>query len=166
MKSLPAHVALCNAPHTVAEHSDVAACSCASAAAIFGRYKLTKPAALLPTLTSATTCVSFCPIVFQSAHAPSDAHVIGPERPDAGGACAAASGAAHAVATGAQQTGAQGDRLLELGYKLVFAVGSTDSVFVYDTGEIPQLSLPDCCSMYLLCTYSTACPNTHLRQQG
>jgi hypothetical protein len=35
-----------------------------------------------------------------------------------------------------------GQYLMQLGYKLVFAVGSTDSVFIYDTGVLLALGAP------------------------
>jgi hypothetical protein len=104
-------------------------CSCASAAAIFARTKLTKPAALLPTLTSATTCASFCPILFLSAHARSGASSDAPT----GNGDKGKEGGAHVARP-----------LMDLGYKMIFAVGSTDSVFVYDTGaqRPPAFPLP------------------------
>ena len=95
-------------------------CSCACAAALFSRNGLTKPVALLPMLTSATTCVAFCPVVFVSPHDSNAASQAAAQNESAGASAAAE--ASH------------GTRLMELGYKLIFAIGSTDSVFIYDTG--------------------------------
>ena len=94
-------------------------CSCASAAALFSRASLAQPAALLPTLTSATTCAAFCPKIFERSAAHAQQHS---ER---------ASAAPPAATTMAAP--------VQLPYKLVFAVGSTDSVFVYDTGASSNL---------------------------
>ena len=86
---------------------------------------------LLPTLASATTCVAFCPNVFESDRPAAAAGRAPAEQsqPQAARPAPTSHGAADAAA------------FMQLGYKLVFAVGSTDSVFIYDTG-VPVRLLP------------------------
>ena len=99
---------------------------CSNAAALFSRQCLTKPLALLPTLVSASTCVRFCPTFFQRGRSSSGggAQENQPPAPDR----------SPFPSTG--QPGAVNDKTgpLQLPYKLVYAIGTTDSIFIYDTG--------------------------------
>eukprot|EP00892_Ulva_mutabilis_P006835 jgi/Ulvmu1/4523/UM002_0249.1 len=110
---------------------------CAAAIALFSRQNLTRPLALLPTITSASTCVRFCPVFFASAHA------AGSEKEDdsqkqAGKADGCAIDTAKETATGASAGSVSPFRL---GYKLVYAVGTTDSILLYDTDDVRPLAV-------------------------
>lgn len=113
-------------------------CRCASAVALFSRANLTRPLALLPTMTSASTCVRFCPVFFAStrAHSPANSNQE---------TCTQVAGKApDKAAGGAEAAGTCSRAPFDLGYKLVYAVGTTDSLFLFDTGE-RGTALRACC---------------------
>jgi hypothetical protein len=69
-------------------------------------------------MTSASTCVRFCPIYFECCNPSPLCRESGEERRDS--------------ALPANED----DVFMGLGYKLIFAVGTTDSVYIYSTGKI------------------------------
>jgi len=81
---------------------------------VFARHDLAAPAAVLPSLAAGSTCVRFCPTFF-----------------------------ARAQPAGAVSASGKGDSSLapQLPYRLVFAVGCTDSVLLYDTEHAEPLAV-------------------------
>lgn len=89
-------------------------------------------------MTSASTCVRFCPLFFacsqsnSGSHSPAESNEeTQPELRGEGERGAGDSGPAPS---------SDSRPPFRLGYKLVYAVGTTDSIFLYDTGEpAPEL---------------------------
>lgn len=104
------------------------ACRCATALALFSRANLAKPTALIPTVTSASTCVRFCPVFFarvRTTGSPGSGKENDNQQHDVENAGRLASNADDNV---------NNTSPFQLSYKLVYAVGTTDSILLFDTG--------------------------------
>jgi hypothetical protein len=93
---------------------------------------------MLPTLASASTCARFCPKLFKRSRPESTKSF----KENSPGGSADATPARPASVDQPCGTGTP----MQLPYKLVFAVGTTDSVFIYDTGAraLPPWHVGDC----------------------
>ena len=104
-----------------------------------------KPACHLPGPAQPAVAVRFCPVLFQN-RAPLSVAPPAPPTPGlptepapAGGAASAARAAAGSAAEGSASASLAS--AFALPYRVVFAVATLDSVFVYDTGEAAPLAV-------------------------